>query len=57
MNNVEKVAGEEGVDLDPRVSNKVRVEPIESIKRFHFGDEHRYTHVNKTLVVRPLKIN
>jgi len=40
VNNVEKVLGEEGVDLDPRVSDEVRVEPIETIENFHFGDEH-----------------
>ena len=40
MNNVEEVPGEEGVDLDPRVSDEVRVEPIESTEKFHFGDQH-----------------
>ena len=52
VNNVEKVPGEEGVDLDPQVSSEERVEPIESTEKFHF-DEHRYTHVSKTLVKTP----
>lgn len=50
MNNVEKIAKGEEVDLDPRVSNEIRVESIESTKRYRFSDEHRYTHVSKTLV-------
>jgi len=53
VNNVEKFLGEEGVDLDPKVSDEVRVEPIESTEKFHFGDEHRYTYVSKTLVNTP----
>jgi len=52
VNNVEKVPGEAEVDLDPRVSSEERVEPIESTEEFHF-DEHRYTHVSKTLVKTP----
>ena len=50
--NVDKVPGEAEVDLDPRVSSEERVEPIESTKEFHF-DEHRHTHVSKTLVKTP----
>ena len=52
VKNVEKVVGEAEVDLDPRVSSEERVEPIESTEEFHF-DEHRYTHVSKTLVKTP----
>jgi len=50
VHNDERVVGADEADMDPRLDNETRVEPIESTERYHFDNEHKYTHVDKAFI-------
>ena len=50
VHNIENVIGGDEVDLDSRLNDEVRVEPIESTIKYQFDSEHKYTHVGQAFV-------